>query len=125
MITTLRKIFTKILNERLAKILSNHQVLSQSNWTGLLGGQTVYPIYILNNLMEDARAQKKELWLLFQDIKRAFDSVDSKILIKSMERLRIPDNIIDIIADIAMHRTAQGITEYGLTDSYEVQRGVD
>jgi ribonuclease HI len=122
---TLRKIFTKILNDRLAKILSNHQILSQSNWAGLPGGRTAYPIHILNNLMEDAREQNKELWLLFQDIRRAFDSVDSSMLIKSMERIRIPENIIKIIEDIAMNRMARGITEYGDTEPYEVQRGVD
>src|SRR3954470_9949383 len=75
--------------------------------------------------MEDARENKKELWLLFQDIKRAFDSVDPTILIKSMRRIKIPEQIVSIIEDIAVHRTAQGATEHGFTNSYEVQRGVD
>ena len=97
---TTRKLFTKIINNRLAQTLADHKILNKSNQAGIPGGRTVYPIHILNNIMEEAREEKKELWLLFQDISKAFDSVNNEMMITAMKRLKISKNIIEIIRNI-------------------------
>jgi hypothetical protein len=61
LLETGKKIFTKILNNRLAKIFTTHPILSNLNWAGLPQGSTKEPINILNNILEDAREFHKEI----------------------------------------------------------------
>src|SRR3954468_6313946 len=58
-IETGKKIFTKIINNRLAATLTNHSILSPLNWAGLPGGSTGEPIHIINNILEDSREFNK------------------------------------------------------------------
>src|ERR1044071_4159943 len=79
-----RKVFSKILTKRLLHTLTTHKVLKRNNYTGLLGGSTMEPIRILNMIMEDATANKKDLFIYFQDISKAYDRVNLIILKKAM-----------------------------------------
>ena len=56
----------KILNNRLSDILvKNSYILGNNNFAALPGKSTIEPIHALNCVLEDARENKKELWLLF------------------------------------------------------------
>jgi len=79
-----RKIFMKIMNSRLSHIFSTKEILSKHNYAFLPGDDTQGPIHIINNIMEDARANKRELWLMFQDMSKAFDSVNSDYLVLTL-----------------------------------------
>ena len=80
---------------------------------------------MVNNVMEEAREFKKELWLFFQDISKAYDSMSSLALQKAMERIKIPTQIITILNSILANRSNRVITFYGLTDPYIVHDGID
>ena len=46
------------------------------NHAALKGGSTTAPIVLLNSIIEDARSHdNKELWIVCQDMTKAFDSV--------------------------------------------------
>ena len=52
----------KILTQRLSKIFaSNNNVMGEHNFAALPGKSTIEPIHILNNVLEDARKNRKEL----------------------------------------------------------------
>jgi hypothetical protein len=69
-----RKLMFKILCNRLSKILSEHSfILGNNNYAALPGKSTLEPIHTLNLIMEDARKNKKELWIMFQDMLKAYD----------------------------------------------------
>jgi len=53
------------------------------NFAGLPGESTHEPIHLLNNIFEDAREKHKELWVFFQDIAKAFNTVNLVILEKA------------------------------------------
>ena len=61
---TIRKLFTKILNNRLTKIFTTQEILSPLNFAGLPESNTQQPIHILNNIIEDARENNQEAWIL-------------------------------------------------------------
>ena len=71
-----RKFFMKILTNRLTKIFTEYwDILGDNNFAALPGKLTNEPLHILNNVMEEAQENKRELWILLQDMSKAYDLV--------------------------------------------------
>ena len=102
-----------------------HKILSKENYCGLKGDSTNTPIHLINNIIEDAKSKNKELWMLTQDISKAFDSISMCGLIKAMERLSIPQNIINFISNLFTGRRMNILTAYGTTDVITAGDGID
>lgn len=117
------KIFTKIITIQTQATLLESNTLSPYNFATLPGIRTTYPLKIINTVIEQSREQKTEAWLLFQDIHRAFNSIDPYYLTKVLERVRILEQIINIIIYTLANRKAQVITEYRLTEEFHIKRG--
>src|SRR5574338_1125042 len=86
------------------------------------------PLHILNAAMEDARERHMELCIVFQDMKRCFDSVScgpDGMLARGLRRIRVPEKYIRLCTTIAATKTNRVITEYGLTEEYRPQCGLD
>jgi len=64
-----------MIYNRLVKIFNNFDKTQIWNWTGTPGSSTHNPIRILNYIFEEVKMEKKEVWILFQDMKKAFNSV--------------------------------------------------
>ena len=120
-----RKIFTKIITDRLAKIITAHPILSELNWAALPGNSTQDPIHILNNIIEDAKEKKQQAWILSQDMSKAFDSVNIERLCLALKRIKIPTGIINILTSLFKDRQNAVITCHGLTEEYSVGDGID
>ena len=125
LIEHVRKIYTKILTNRLNQVFSQHPILSPFNYVALPGNSTSTSIHILNNLIEDANCNHKELWLLSQDMSKAYDSVNFNLFKHSLCRLFLPPTIINILTDLLINRHNEVITNFGLTSLYQVQNGID
>ena len=50
-----RKLVVKVINNRLANLCLQHNILRGPNFGGLPGGNTKTPIHVLHNIMEDAK----------------------------------------------------------------------
>src|SRR2546430_2559275 len=75
LLETFFKRLVKIIQKRLSKVLLKKKILRKLNFTSLEGENTFILIHLLYNLIEDAKQNKKEIWILLQDIKKIFDSV--------------------------------------------------
>jgi ribonuclease HI len=120
-----RKTVVRVVNKRLGQILVEHNVLEGPNYAGLPGDSTSSPIHIMNNLLEDARQKNKEIWILFQDMKKAFDSVSLKMMEKALKRIKMPDLTIKFLLNLYNKRKIRVCTEYGLTKEFEAEDGLD
>ncbi|POG74174.1 hypothetical protein GLOIN_2v1771600 [Rhizophagus irregularis DAOM 181602=DAOM 197198] len=76
----------KDINEKSASGNSGHFMSG-----GLKGDSTSSPIHLINNLIED---EKKQLWIMFQDIAKAFDSISIKGLELALQRIAVPPPIM-------------------------------
>ncbi|GBB98255.1 hypothetical protein RclHR1_31810003 [Rhizophagus clarus] len=76
-----------------------------------------YLIYAIDN--------NNELWILSQDMGKAYDRVNTFQLKKVMERIKLPQQFTHLILDLFKDRTNQVIIAYGKTTAYDVLTGID
>src|SRR5260364_61324 len=98
-----RKLFTKIISNRLTTAIMRYEVLSPMNFAAFPHQFTVQPVTQLTQMIEDANTNGKEIWALSQDMSKAFDSVNITTLEKALQRIKIPLPIIKLIIYILSH----------------------
>src|SRR5581483_8351202 len=121
----IRKVCMRIINNRLSDVFTKHNILRGNNFAALKGSLTITPIHTLNNFIEHARANNREIWIVFQDMAKAFDSVNLHSLKKSMDRIKILKLISDLIINIFDHRQMQVITAIGNSNGFVAKDGID
>lgn len=62
---------------------------------------------------------------MFQDISKAFDSISMTGLKIALQRLSLPNRLIDLVIRIFTNRNAQILTAFGPTPSFIAGDGVD
>jgi len=105
--------------------MAKHHILKGNNFAGLPGGSTEVPIKLMNMILEDAKENSKPVWILLQDLSKAYDRVDLAILRKAMDRLKIPHSCTNFILDFFTHRKNTVLTQGGLSEFYDVKIGID
>ncbi|GBB98305.1 hypothetical protein RclHR1_31980001, partial [Rhizophagus clarus] len=125
LLEVVRKIFTKFISTQLSDILQDHNVLCYANYCGLKGESTVSPIRLINNLIEDAKENSKELWIVLQDISKAFDSISLNFLDLALKRIGLPSYVVNCIVNLFKSRTVQVATAFGPSPSFQAEDGID
>ncbi|GET61402.1 reverse transcriptase family protein [Rhizophagus irregularis DAOM 181602=DAOM 197198] len=125
LLEVIRKSLVKLFYNRLASILASNEVLKGGNFAGLPGGSCRDPIVVLESIIHDAHVNKSPLWILSQDISKAFDSVDLKMLRFALERIKLPASATKFILSLFMKRSNRVFTAHGTTLSYRVRIGID
>jgi ribonuclease HI len=125
LLEVVRKIMVKILTNRLSNILSKNKVLNHTQFAGLPYQSTFQPTRILNEIIEDSLEQKKELWIMSQDMSKAYDRVNIFMLEKALLRLKIPHSFTQLILNLFRNRKNQIFTAVGITEPYDVLIGID
>src|SRR4051812_30788782 len=125
LLKTCRKIFTKCITNRITEVLKTHTILSPLNWAALSGCSTQEPIYIIQNIIEHAKENAQQAWILSQDISKAYDSINIEMLYKALQRIQIPPQLIVIILSLFENRENSVITLYGNTAEYKVKDDID
>lgn len=114
-----------LLYNRLAPILAQHSVLKGANFAGLPSNSCWNPIITLKTILHDAATTSKPLWILSQDISKAFDSVNLNMLWFALERLKLPGKVIQLLLFLFINWSNHVLTADGPTPSYYVCIGLD
>ena len=70
--------------------------MKDNNFATLPGKSTIEPIHILNNIMEDAWENNKELWILLQDMSKAYNCVNRKHLWMAIRHIKLLEKFITL-----------------------------
>ena len=95
-----RKALIKLVNSHLLVILVKHNILKGNNFAGLPFRSTFKPINILDNIKYDALFHHNNLWILFQDMSKAYNRVNLRMLIRALIRLHLPMTFVHLIISI-------------------------
>ncbi|GBC08731.1 hypothetical protein RclHR1_08350001 [Rhizophagus clarus] len=125
LLEVIQKSFVKLFYNRLSSILAAHNVLTGGNFAGLPGGTCRDPIITLESIIHDANCTNSPLWILSQDISKAFDSVHLTMLKFALERIRLPASSVKLILSLFMNQSNRVFTAHGDTPSYQVRIGID
>ena len=97
LLSNISKIFTKLLNNRLAKWLYINNTISESQFGFREKKSTTDCIFILNGLLEILFAQVKKLYSCFFDYIKAFDLLDRFAVYYKLIRNGISSKMLNII----------------------------
>ncbi|GCC28816.1 hypothetical protein chiPu_0007250 [Chiloscyllium punctatum] len=81
-------------------------------------------IVILENIIKGAKHNHKDLAVVFVDLVKAFDSVGHKLLIKSLQRVKLPKDFVSLIKDLYTGNTTVVEGNGNLTTSINIERDV-
>ena len=98
LLSNIYKVFTKILTLRLTRVLDENQPIEQAGFRS--GYSTIDHIHTVNQLKEKCAEYQKPLCLAYVEYGKAFDSVESKAILTSLEKHGIEKGYIDALAEI-------------------------
>jgi Reverse transcriptase (RNA-dependent DNA polymerase). len=125
LLESVRKIFTKILNNRLTNILSSNKILSSANFAGLPNQSTMEPLSIMSSTINIANNLNEHIWISSFDIAKAFDSVPLASLKIAMNRIKLPQKIINISLNLLTNRKLSINYNNDSTDELLISNGID
>ncbi|KAG9307160.1 hypothetical protein G9A89_016988 [Geosiphon pyriformis] len=113
------------LSDQISLACSTFDVLRGDNFSVLKGMSTHSPIFAIGSVIEDVLEKNQELWLVLQNMCKAYDSVGWKHLKRSLIRVKMCDKFIRFFGSIHNGHTNKVMTDFGLTDKYHVHNGLD
>jgi hypothetical protein len=92
---------------------------------GFSGGKgTTDAIFIVRQMQEKYLAVKKELWMAFVDLEKAFDRVPREVLWWAMRELGVEEWLINVIKSMYVGATTAVKVKSGESSPFEVKVGV-
>ena len=113
------KIFTAILNNRLSEWVEGNNLLPEEQFGFRKNRRAVDCVYILNTVIEKARAEHSPLYICYVDLKKAFDNVCHYLL---WMKLGISEKFL-----ISMYTKASArikLSSQQATEPFACQKGV-
>ena len=107
------------------RMFVDHHILKGLNFAGLPHQSTFEPLRLLDNILQDAKDSKKDLYIYSQDMSKAYDRVNIFMLEKAMIRLKLPIQFIQMMKNLFTNRYNRIFTAHGTTDRYKVLVGID
>ena len=122
LLAVLGKVFAKVIQRRLQTVAE--AILPESQCGFRPDRSTGDMIFTVNRLAELARMSGRDLFLVFVDLKKAYDSVPREAMWETLRMFGVPDLLINIIA--SMHEGMKVKVRVGNdhTDDIEVRNGL-
>ena len=94
---TVSNIYCGIIKEKIREILEEEEIVSEEQNGFRINRRGTENIYIINEIIEHAKKDNKEIYCAFLDIEKAYDTVDRDILWEILERIGLTEHIRKII----------------------------
>ena len=116
------KIFADIVLHRIQKLVNNLYPDSQHGYRNERG--TIDGIFTVRQLMEKSREQSRNLYIVFIDFTKAFDTVNRPLLFKLLSKIGCPPNLLKTIQLLYSEVKARLVIEGELSNPFNYDCGV-
>ncbi|KAG9298238.1 hypothetical protein G9A89_002726 [Geosiphon pyriformis] len=82
-------------------------------------------MFVVGSVVEDALEKNREIWLVLQDMWKAYDSVGWPHLKASLWHIKMCERFFGFFGNIHEDRINRVMTDFGLSDSYSVHNRLD
>lgn len=110
-----------ILNRVLKHVVDEIYPESQCGFRALRG--TIDMIFSLRQVSEKVREKNQELYMVFIDLTKAFDTVNRATLWKILKKLGIPDNMLKVITSFHEGMKASVVSNGDSSEHFNVTNG--
>lgn len=125
LLETSRKTLESILNFRIRNILVETPHLLPGGNFGFIPGDGIEgALSTIREVIADSSENDQELWIAQQDIRRAYDTVSWPSLQIALQRIGMDPNFTKLMGNMWTNRSAQVITDRGLTKPFPVNNGL-
>ena len=121
LLSNVYKVFSKILTNRLSKVLDENQPREQAGFRS--GYSTIDHLQTMNQLIEKTTEYNKPLCLAFVDYEKAFDSVEQRAILNSLRRQGANEHIVKVLQSFYTKGTAV-IRLHKNTEKIKIEKGV-
>ena len=116
------KVYNKIL---LNRIRDHVDPILRSNQAGFRPGRScAQQIHILRRIMEGFQDYQLPLTVTFIDFKKAFDSIDRKVMFAVLRHYGIPEVVVNAISALYNSSKSAVMVDGNISDTFEVSTGV-
>jgi hypothetical protein len=99
------KIVASILSERLQGLLMRHGIECQNGFSRLRGCPDA--LFSLKMALQKRREHKRDTWVLFVDLIKAFDTVNRGALVQILQKMGVPQHFADLVAQLHMNTSVR------------------
>jgi hypothetical protein len=100
LLAALNKLWTSVLTHRLTRFVEDNNIHSESQRGGRPDMSTYQPISTLLSVMAVAKKEQKPLWILFLDLKKAYNSVPFWAIRQTLQDMKIPEQFTNAIMNM-------------------------
>ena len=115
---------SKMLAKRLAVALKKNKAMDPAQEAFLIGGKASNAIWTLLGLYEHADVEDKDIFVVFYDWAKAYDTLPWYAVEMGMRRLGLPDQFIEYVLCSLKGSSTSYRTAYGNTSTVYMMRGV-
>ena len=116
------KILARVILNRVIKHVID-DVYPESQCGFRAGRGTIDMIFSLRQIAEKVREKKHEMYMVFVDLTKAFDTVNRTALWRVLQKLGIPENMLRVIVSFHEGMKANVVSNGELSDSFGVTNG--
>ncbi len=124
LINNFSKILEKIMANRLTNFLEFNNIISDYQFGFRKGHSTVHPMIHFNNFITDSFNKKQHAIAIFCDLKKAFDTVDHKLLIIKLKRYGVAGLALDWFKSYLSNRKQFVYVNGSFSSEIEITIGV-
>uniref|UniRef100_A0A8I6Y736 Reverse transcriptase domain-containing protein n=1 Tax=Hordeum vulgare subsp. vulgare TaxID=112509 RepID=A0A8I6Y736_HORVV len=114
------KLCERVIEHRLRRLTS----VTKNQFGFMPGRSTMEAIFLVQQLMDRYREQKKDLHMVFIDLEKAYDKIPRNVMWWALEKHKVPIKYITLIKDMYDNVVTSVRTSDGDTDDFPIRIGL-